>query len=157
MTDTHAGQPGQRFMPRYDRGSRAVIIGAPSVTFTLAIAYLAIRDWDAGAALLGVAIVASGVYWSVLPRAYVLEADRLLIVLGWPWALNLPFNTIDEFRPGRFLDALRYWGLRFAPSVRAPVEVKRHKGFSVVITPVDREAFLEAAQRALEMYRARAP
>ena len=101
MADTHAGQPGQRFMPRYDRGSRAVIIGAPSVTFTLAIAYLAIRDWDAGAALLGVAIVASGVYWSVLPRAYVLEADRLLIVLGWPWALNLPFNTINEFRPGR--------------------------------------------------------
>ena len=124
-----------QFKPRYDRGLRASIAGVPTVTFTLAIAYLAIGEWDAGVALLGVAIVVCAIYWSVLPRAYVVQSDGLRIVLGWPWGLSLPFGTIDEIRPARFIDALAYWGFRFAPSVRTPVQVKRNRGLSVVISP----------------------
>ena len=142
-----------QFKPRYDRGLRASIAGVPTVTFTLAIAYLAIGEWDGGVALLGVAIVVCAIYWSVLPRAYVVQSDGLRIVLGWPWGLSLPFGTIDEIRPARFIDALAYWGFRFAPSVRTPVQVKRNRGLSVVISPVDREEFLAVAQKALDAYR----
>ena len=141
------------FRPRYDRWFRTIIVGVPTVTFTLGIAYLAIGDWDAGAALLGVGILVSAIYWSVLPRAYVVQADRLRVVLGWPWGLSLPFRTIDEIRPARWIDALAYWGLRFTPSVRTPVQVKRNRDLSVVISPSDREQFLEVAQEALEAYR----
>ena len=155
MGDRQPGQPGTRFSPRYGRWARTIILGVPTASFTLAVAYLAIQDWDAGSALLGVAIFATGISWSVLPRAYVLQVDRLRIILGWPWSLNVPFSTIDEFCPGRFIDAVAYWSLRLIPSVRGPVVVKRNRGLSIVISPADRKEFLVAAQTALEAYRTR--
>ena len=142
-----------QFKPVYDRWLQAIIVGVPTVTFTLAVAYLAKGEWDTGAALLGIVLFVALVYWSVFPRAYVILPDRLRIVLGWPWSLSLHFGNIEEIRPGRFIDVLAYSGLRLAPSVRTPVQVKRNRGLNVVISPADREGFLEAAQSALDAYR----
>ena len=142
-----------QFKPGYDRWLRAIIVGVPTVTFTLAVAYLAKGEWDTGAALLGVAAGVCGIYWSVFPRAYLILPDRLRIVLGWPWSLSLHFGNIEDIRPGRSIDVLAYSGLRLAPSVRTPVQVKRNRGLNVVISPADREEFLAVAQKALDAYR----
>ena len=46
-------------------------------------------------------------------------------------------------------------GLRFSPSVKTPVVVRRSRGISVVISPQDRQEFIDAVNEALSRYRER--
>ena len=88
--------------------------------------------------------------WS---RTYEIQPDRLRIVLGWRPGVNVPFDTVERVSAGRGIDALAFWGMRFAPSVKTPVRIHRTKGWEVVISPEDREAFIEKLEMALADYR----
>ena len=128
---------------RYDEWLRAIIVGVP-----LLILVLGGISSAQGEALEAVILFAStafvlGVFWAVLPRRLEVWTDRIRIVMGWPFRFNVPSDTVSEIRSARARDALVYSGLRFSPSVRTPVEVRRTRGINVVVSPHDRQQFLE--------------
>jgi hypothetical protein len=72
------------------------------------------------------------------------------IVLGRPFAVNIPLATIQEARSAYGSKALSYWGVRFATSSKTVVEIVRHRGWNFVISPANRELFLERLAEALK-------
>lgn len=131
----------------------AVVIGVLLLTLTIASVQVGQGEPVAAAALFALTTFIALLFWSVLPRRYELRADRLRVVMGWPFAMNVPFDTIAEIRPARGIDALAYRGLRFAPSVKSPVEVRRSKGPNLVISPYNRQEFIQRTHQALSNYR----
>ena len=142
-----------RTAPKYDLWILGLICVAPVVTLVLGIILIVVEGIGVGAGVLAVSVFTGPLYWSVLPRKYELQPDKMRIVLGWPFALNVPFSTVEEVRPARWINTLAYSGLRFATSVRTPVVVARRRGWNIVISPRDRGEFLETALRALSSYR----
>ena len=88
-----------------------------------------------------------------MPRGYVVETDKLQIILGWPLSLNLHFNSIEEIQVARAWAALAYAGVRFSTSIKTPVIIKRSRGANYVISPDNRENFIAEATKAIEEYR----
>ena len=137
---------------RYDGWLSALLVGSVLVHPAIGAALFGTGETVGGGILMAVTVFNLLVFWSVLPRWYEIRSDRLRIVLGWPFAVNIPFNTIAEIRPARARDTLVYRGLRFAPSTRTPVEIRRSKGLNMVISPQDRQEFIEKARQALSCY-----
>ena len=138
---------------KYDPWLQAVVGGVPALLLTLGGYFVATGEgWDA-AAVFGSAAFTGLLFWSVLPRGCQIRSDGLRVVLGWPFALNVPYDTLSEVRPAGTIDALAYPGLRFSTSVRTPVEVKRSRGVNIVVSPEDRQQFLEEVNRSLTRYR----
>ena len=77
------------------------------------------------------------------------------ILLGGPFALNIPLVDISEVRLASGREAFIYWGIRFATSTSGIVEIVRRRGLSVVISPLNPDMFVEQANRALESARDR--
>ena len=88
--------------------------------------------------------------YAILPRRYQIFRDRVKIVLGQPFAIDIPLSTIREARPAPGSKAFAYWGIRFATSSRSVVEIVRSKGLNIVIAPANRGAFLEHLGQVLE-------
>ncbi|MFC1963240.1 PH domain-containing protein [Chloroflexota bacterium] len=86
---------------------------------------------------------------AILPRRYQIYSNKVSIVLGGPLAFNIHFNTIKEAKPTRGYKAFAYGGIRFVTSSKTALEITRSKGLNVVISPSDREVFMEHLQRAL--------
>jgi hypothetical protein len=85
-----------------------------------------------------------------LPRRYELYTTELRIVLGWPFRWNIPLSTIAEARPARSRMRWIYWGARLPTSSGTLVEIVRRKGWNTILSPSNRETFLEQLDRALE-------
>jgi hypothetical protein len=91
-------------------------------------------------------------FYFIIPRKYQIFNDRVRIVLGGPIKIDLPFSTIREARPARGQEAFVYWGLRMATSGEGVVEIaRRGGGLDVVISPRDRDTFLEQLDLALQV------
>ena len=45
-----------------------------------------------------------------------------------------------------------YWGIKFATSTGSIVEIVRHKGLNITISPTDREMFVEQLNQALQAF-----
>ena len=86
-------------------------------------------------------------WWFVLTRRYEVWADRIRVVYGWPFAQNIHFATVSDVRPAHTQDAL----MRFAPSHKTSVEVRLsdYSLFNRIISPRNREEFIEKATQAL--------
>jgi hypothetical protein len=91
------------------------------------------------------AVAAFGVitYWAVLPRKYQILDDRVKIVLGGPFAFDIPFNTIKEVEYP--IKSQTRMGFGFAGSVSRKycVWIDRGHGMSVSIAPQNAELFVE--------------
>lgn len=104
--------------------------------------------------ILGVMAVSSvfeaALFYFIVPRKYQILSDRLRIRLGGPVKVDMPFSTIKEARSGRGAEAWVYWGLRLATSSRGVIEIIRFGGgLDAVISPRDRETFLEQLSLAM--------
>ncbi len=137
---------------RYDGWVSALLAGAVLIHPAVGAALFVTGEVVGGGVMFAVAALHTLILRSYLPRWYEIRADRLRIVLGWPFAVNIPFNTIAEIRTARARDALVYRGLRFSPSIKTPVEIRRSKGLNMVISPQDRQEFIEKAHQALSRY-----
>ncbi len=140
---------------RYDWWVRAVLAASFVLFVVMALIMFAAGHILEGAIMLGVILFDALLLWSFLPQSYEIRPEGLRIVLGWPWRFNIPFDTIAEIHAGRGFQALAYGGLRFSPSVKTPVVVRRSRGISVVISPQDRQEFIDAVNEALSRYRER--
>jgi hypothetical protein len=111
---------------------------------------LLFEDTEAAFTMFGVAVFDAVLFKLIIPRRYQIYSDRIRIVLGGPFALNIPLSTVKEVKPSSGAKAFVYGGVRFATSSKNVVEITRTRGCNYVISPLNREVFLEQANRALE-------
>jgi hypothetical protein len=89
------------------------------------------------------------VYWAILPRRYQILEDRIKIVLGGPLSLGIPFGNLETAKETK---GLAHFGIGFATSVNR-VEIMKRRGTSVLISPGNRDLFLQNLNRALSDWR----
>jgi hypothetical protein len=140
-------------LPPYAGWLKVVIVWSLVLTGGLGFALLPVNP-AAAAVLLGVTVFDALLFHFVLPRKYQIFTDRLRVVLGRPFAFNVPLGTIAEARPVSGIMALAGGGIRFATTTSTVVKIVRSRGMNVVISPRGQDLFLEHLQSALEAQRA---
>jgi len=137
-------------IPQYDLWLKLILGGTLAFTFVLSIVLLSVDLLGAWIAF-GVTIFDALLFHAILPRRYQIFQDKVRIALGRPFAFNISLSTIREARSASGSKAFAYRGLRFATSSRSVVEIIRHKGWNVVISPANRDLFLEQLAQALRV------
>ncbi|MCE2462866.1 MAG: PH domain-containing protein [Dehalococcoidia bacterium] len=137
---------------RYDAWLSAILVGSLLAPPVIGAVLFGTGDAMGGGILMAVTVFNTLIFWCVLPRGCEIWADRLRVVFGWPFTLNVPFDTVAEIRPARIIDAMFCRGFRVAMSIKTPVEIRRSKGMNIVISPHNRQEFIEKAHQALSRY-----
>jgi hypothetical protein len=127
-----------------------LMLGGILVMFLVLGGVLLFQDKEDAFGMFGIAVFYALLFKLVMPQRYQVYSDKVRIVLGWPLAWNIPFTTIKEVRSASGAKAFAYNGVRFATSSKNVVEIRRSRGRNVVISPSNKEIFLEQAGRALQ-------
>ena len=135
--------------PRYDFWLKSILGGVLALTLILGVILLS-EDIGAALVMFGVTLFDALLFKAILPRRYQIFQDRVRIVLGGPFALNIPLSNIRQARQASSSKAFAYWGLRFATSTHYVVEIVRKKGLSLVISPASGDMFLEQLNQSLK-------
>jgi hypothetical protein len=135
--------------PRYDWITKT-LIAAILVALLVAGIVLLFYAVAAGMALLGDTLLVALIFYFVFPRRYQVFNTKLRIVLGWPLGWDIPLSTIEEAHAASGIARWVYWGVRLATSSETAVEIVRKKGMNVIISPSNRETFLERLNDALK-------
>jgi hypothetical protein len=138
--------------PKVDMWLR-IMLGCILLMFLVLGLVLLFQDTEGAFAMFGALVLNALLFKLVMPQRYQIYSDRVRIVLGGPFAWNIPFHTIKEARSASGSKAFAYNGVRFATSVKGVVEITRSRGCNVVISPSNREVFLEQLNRALSLQR----
>jgi hypothetical protein len=135
---------------RYDRAQFVLLAVIMAATLVPAIILL-FYDTAGAAYMFGVTLLDALIFHLVFPRRYQVFNTKLRIVLGWPirWDIKLP--TIKEARPTPGIATWVYGGVRLATSSATAVEIVRKKGMGVIISPSDRQTFLEQLNNAVKL------
>jgi hypothetical protein len=129
-------------MPKYDRITKiltAAILGTLLVAGIVLLFYAV----PASIALFGDTLLVALIFYFVRPRRYQVFNTKLRIILGWPFGWDIPLSTIREARAAPDSARWVYRGVRLAVSSGTVVEIVRKKGWNVIISPSNRETFLE--------------
>lgn len=89
-------------------------------------------------------------FYFITPKRYQIYQDKLKIVLGTPFSINIPLSTIKEVKRAKGSKAFVYGGIRFATSSRSVVEVVRNRGMNYIISPKNADIFIEQLRLAIE-------
>ena len=127
-----------------------LMLGGILVMFLVLGGVLLFQDKEDAFGMFGVAVFYALLFKMIMPQRYQIYSDKVRIVLGGPFAWNIPFSTIKEVRPASGVSAFAYSGVRFATSSKNVVEIRRSRGCNVVISPSNKEIFLEQASRAMQ-------
>jgi len=127
-----------------------LMLGGILAMFLVLGGVLLFQDKEDAFGMFGVAVFYALLFKIIMPQRYQIYSDKVRIVLGGPFAWNIPFSTIKEVRLASGVSAFAYSGVRFATSSKNVVEIKRSRGCNVVISPANKEVFLEQASRALQ-------
>lgn len=132
--------------PRYDKPVIAAVIGSLMALDIAFILFFPEVLWF----MLVTTFLELALFYFIVPRRYQIFSDRLRVVLGGPVKFDVPFSTVKIVRPAQGLDTFIYWGLRMATSFEGVVEiVRRGGGLDMVISPYDRDTFMEQFEQAL--------
>jgi hypothetical protein len=133
--------------PKYDFWLKLVIAGTLAITLIPGIAFIYIST-ELAWTMLALTVFDGLLFYAIVPRHFQLFEDRLRIELGRPFAMNVPYDNIREVRPASTEEAFVYWGIRFATSTKNPIEIVRNKGLNMIITPGDKDMFMEQLEQA---------
>lgn len=133
---------------KYDLWLKLLLGGILAFTLVMGL-YLLTVDRTGAYIFLAITAFDGLLFYTILPRRYQVWSDRVIIVLGKPFAVNIPLATIKEARPVAGVKAFIYGGVRFATSAKSVVEIARHRGLNFVISPSNRELFLERLAEAM--------
>ena len=136
--------------PRVDMWLK-LMLGGILVLLLLVGVSLLFEDTGGAFAIFGAMVFNAVLFKIIMPQRYQIYSDRVRIVLGGPFAWNIPFSTIKEVRSASGAKSFAYGGVRFATSSKSVVEITRSKGCNVVISPYDRDIFLEQVNRAMKV------
>jgi hypothetical protein len=134
----------------------AVLLLAGGVIASITVPDEALEIW-----LVVVISLATIVFiWIILPRRYEVWPDRLRIVFPLTLHWDLGFDTIASPRVARSYEPYAYNGLRFATAPGQAITLERRGQRllgrpGIVISPVDREAFLKQLEQAIARYQGR--
>ncbi len=134
--------------PKYDSWLKLVLGGILALMFIAGVV-LIYQDITGALVMFGAALFDAPLFKAILPQRFQIFQDRLRIVLGGPFALNIPFSNIREVRAASASKAFAYWGIRFATSTRNIVEIIPKRGLSLVISPTHVDIFLEQLNQSL--------
>ena len=98
---------------------------------------------------LGTAVSVVLLFWSIMPRRFQIFEDRLRIVLGTPFAVNIRLSNISEAHLAPGGKALISSGIRFATSTNSVVEIVRKKGLNITISPQSGDTFVRELNHAI--------
>ncbi len=127
-----------------------LMLGVIPLAFAVGGIVLLFEDTGDALVMFGMAIFYPLLFKLIMPQRYQVYSDRMRIVLGGPFAWNIPFSTIREARASSGSKAFAYNGVRFATSSKGVVEITRSRGCSVVISPSNKDIFLEQLHRAMQ-------
>ena len=133
----------------YDSLLKLILGGTLSLTLLLGV-YLLNVDRTGALICFGVTVFDALLFYAILPQRYQIWTDRVRIVLGRPFSINLTLATISEARPASGSKAFAYRGARFATSSKTVVEIIRRRGWNFVISPANRDLFLERLAETLK-------
>jgi hypothetical protein len=151
MKRIYAGGPVYEAFSPVDRSLKIVI--AAVILIELAIAVWLIQVDIIGTwFMLGSAVFVALLFYFVFPKKYHIYEDRIKIILGGPFAVNVPFAAIKEFKSAPEL-SYAYGGVKFATNSKNIIEIVRKKGMDMIISPHDRDLFLQQADWALANWR----
>ncbi len=125
-----------------------VLIPAGLVIGAIFLAYS--KEYEGFFVLIGEGAFFVLLFYFILPRKYQIYQDKLKLVLGKPFVINIPLSTIKEVRHSSGVKAFVYSGVRFATSSGYVVEVVRSKGMNYVISPKNGDIFLEQLNQAIK-------
>ena len=134
---------------RVDMWLKLMLTGIQAMFLVLGLVLL-FQDTGVAFIMFGVTIFDAVLFRLVMPRKYQVYSDKVRIVLGGPFAWNIPFSTIKEVRPSSGASTFVYNGVRFATSSRDLVEIRRSRGCNVVISPSNKDVFLEQVRTAMQ-------
>jgi len=89
-------------------------------------------------------------FYVIMPRKYQIYEDKLRIVLGNPFGINIKYSTIKEVKHSSSIKAFVFGGIRFATSTRYIVELVRNKGLNYVRSPQNGDSFIEQLNQAIK-------
>ena len=134
--------------PKYDVWLKLILGSALALTLILGIIFI-FQDSEVALAMFVVTLFDALLFKAILPRRFQIHQDRVRIVLGGPLAINIPFSNIRTVRTVSARKVFVYWGNRFATSTHSIVEILRKKGLGFIISPANRDMFLEQLNQAL--------
>jgi hypothetical protein len=146
------GKPGYLLYedtPRYDGWFKLMLGAMLLITFVIGIVLLW-YDPTGALGMFGVTVADALILYFVMPKRYQLYDDKVRIVLGWPFGMDIRLSDVKEVRPPGRSDNLAVRRIKFATSSRTATEVVRRNGWTVVISPSDREAFIQRVNEALK-------
>lgn len=108
------------------------------------------QESEASLVLLGEGIFFILLFYFIMPRRYQIFHDKLKIILGSPFSIDIPLSTIREVKHSSGIKALFYYGVRFVTSTKYVVELVRNKGLNYVISPKNGEIFIEQLSQAID-------
>jgi hypothetical protein len=135
--------------PKTDIWLRLILRGIPAILLVAGVVLL-FQDTEGAFVMFGVAVFDAALFRLVMPRKYQVYSDKVRIVLGGPFAWDIAFSTIKEIRSTSGASAFAYNGVRFATSSRGVVEIRRIRGFNAVISPSNKDVFLEHVRGAMK-------
>ena len=134
-------------MPEYSFWLKLILGSVLALTFILGLVFLSI-DTKAALVMFGITNFGALLFKAILPRRFQIFEDRLKILFGESFAINIPLVYIAESKSVSSSNAFAYSGLRFATSTRRVIEIVRKKGMNLVISPRNNEMFLEQLNQA---------
>ena len=137
-------------MPKYDFWLKFFLGSVLALTFILGIIFVS-QDIEAAIAMFGITLFDALLFKAILPRRFQVFNNRLKILLGGPFAINIFFSNIVEAKPASGSKALVYWGIQFATSTNHVVEIVRKRGLNLVISPIHDDMFLEQLNQARQL------
>lgn len=136
--------------PKYDSWLKLIPGGVLALTFTPRIILIS-QDTEATPVMIGITLFEALLFKVILPGRFQIFEDRLKILPGEPFAINIPFSYITEVKPASGRKVFAYRGIRFATSIHHEVEIVRKKGLNIVISPRNDDMFLERLNEARRM------
>jgi hypothetical protein len=128
-----------------------VVYGIPLLLLVIGLILIPI-DIEETYVMLCDAVLIGLIFYFVMVRRYQIFGDRIKIVLGGPFRVNVPFSNIKELQPAGGYKSMAYSGLRLATTSRNIVEIRRKKGPGIVISPANRDMFIEQYRLAKKAY-----
>jgi hypothetical protein len=133
--------------PKYDVWLKLVVGGTLAITIIPGIAFFYLSA-ELAWTMLALTVFDGLLFYAIIPRRLQLFEDRLRIVLGAPFALSVRYENIKEVRTAPTEEVFVYWGLRFATSTKNPIEIVKSKGLNMIISPGDKDIFMEQLEQA---------
>lgn len=121
------------------------------LTFIAGLVFLTI-DIAASLLMFALTVFDAGLFYIIMPRSYQIYTDRLRIVLGGPFGMNLPFKDIRSVQKFTGNMAFNATGIRFSTSNKYVLEIIRNGKMSVTISPSGGEMFMEQLNQAMKNY-----